>query len=513
MLFQARNIAQSGSRRYIKCHRVIVRTGWEERDLADRFENFMRTTASNRCNFRRWVAAAVLLTTMDVSSAVRAVDLIGYLPYYRMNASYNANTLPDQLPLLDEIRYFGLEVSNSGMIVPGAGSGSMADNLARIATIKQAIAAIPADRRPRLDITLGGPSANQQANFAAVAASADLRTALAQQVDSLLDETGATSVDTDWEHPDPLRNNFAEVTVNYRLMLNRIKNEIGPERRVYATVDPIKMVPPSVFDGADGIDGISLMTYELAWWAGDPNDHNRGEHSLPEYVEDSVNAWIEPAGSQNDRPYVFAPWGNNTAAEKLGIGMPFFGRVIGTSQNPMSGMAYTYSELANGGTTSDGNYYSYHGQTVWIPGPDLVEQRVQFAHDRGLKNIIIWEIGQDLHPDNPDSLLRRAYEKNQTFLAISVPGDYDGNGSVGPEDYALWKATFGATSGDMRADGNLDNVIDAADYTFWRDRVSDNTGSDATNGVALPEPRTSVMFSVFVAYSFLYSRRGGRSFA
>ena len=155
----------------------------------------------------------------------------------------------------------------------------------------------------------------------------------------------------------------------------------------------------------------------------------------------------------------------------MGIGLPFFGRSIGTVQNPQAGTAYTYSELAAGGTTSDGNYYTYQGQTVWIPGPDLVEQRVQFAHDHGLQNIIIWEIGQDLHPDNANSLLRRAYENEPKLPASPCRATTTATVASAPEDYDLWKSTFGSTSGDMRADGNEDGVVDAADYTFWRDRL------------------------------------------
>ena len=115
-------------------------------------------------------------------------------------------------------------------------------------------------------------------------------------------------------------------------------------------------------------------------------------------------------------------------------------------------------------------------KSVWIPGPDLVEQRVQFAHDHGLQEH--HHLGNWAGPasDNANSLLRRAYEKNQSFLPVPVPGDYDGSGGVGPEDYDLWKSTYGSTSGDMRADGNEDGVVDAADYTFWRDRVSSSAG-------------------------------------
>ncbi len=458
-------------------------------------------------DWRRSATALVLLSSLAASTNALAVDLIGYLPYYRMNASYNANWLPDQLPLLDEIRYFGLTVNSSGVITPLSDSGSLATHLNRIATIKQAIEALPQDQRPRLNVTLGG--AGEATTFAAVAASATLRTTLAQNVDALLDQTGATSIDTDWEHPI----NNTELN-NYALLLQRIKQEVGPDRRVYATVDPIKFIPQSVFIGENAIDGISLMTYELAWWSNDPADLNRGEHSLPEHTSDSVEAWTDPAGTLNQRPWVFASWGKNADPANLGIGLPFFGRGIGTVQSPQGGTAYTYSEMAAGGTTTDGNYYTYQGQSVWIPGPDLVEQRVQYAHDQGLQDIIIWEIAQDLHPDNANSLLRRAYEKNQSFIPVPIPGDYDGNGTVGAEDYDLWKSSFGATSGDMRADGNEDSVVDAIDYTFWRDRAALGPGSSSAARTSVPEPSTAILLSVLTAFVIpIHRRRGTRSLA
>jgi hypothetical protein len=250
------------------------------------------------------------------------------------------------------------------------------------------------------------------------------------------------------------------------------------------------------------------MTYDLGWWGNAQNNPLQGEHSVPQYVVDSLSAWTEPVGSPNDRPYAFPRWGNNMPAEVLGVGLPFYGR------NISNGAAYTYAELASGGTTSDGNYYTYQGQTVWIPGPQLAEERVQFAHDHGLKNIIIWEIGQDLHPDNANSLLRHAYDKNQSLLAVAVPGDYDGSGSVGPDDYGLWKSTFGSTSGDMRADGNEDGIVDAADYTFWRNQLPTGDGGGSATGSPLPEPSAWLLLSAVATMGhILYRRRGIRSVA
>jgi GH18 family chitinase len=417
-----------------------------------------------------------------VGGRAGAVDLIGYLPYYRMNTTYNTNTLPTQLSMLSEIRYFGLTASNSGTIVPMSGAGTMQANLANITTIANAIAALPADKRPRLDITLGG--AGQATPFATISASSSLRDTFAQNIKSLLTTTTATSVDIDWEHPT----NTATQLGNYSLMTQRIKHEIGASNRVYATMTPELFMPASAFQGADAIDGVSLMTYDLSWWSNGHDGHN-GEHSLPDYVTDSLNAWTDPPGTTNSRPYVFSKWGNGISPSELGVGLPFYAHGL----NPNSGLTATYADLVAGGITNDGNYYTYGGQQYWTVGPALVKQRVQFAHDRDIKNIIIWEIGQDLSPNNPGSLLRTAYLKNET-----LSGDFNGDGVADVNDYNVWVSTFGATSGDMSADGNGDGVINSADYTIWRDHMT-AAGSGASSSQSVPEPATVGQLAVAVA--------------
>jgi hypothetical protein len=192
-------------------------------------------------------------------------------------------------------------------------------------------------------------------------------------------------------------------------------------------------------------------------------------------------------------------WGNNTPADKVGVGLPFYGR------NIANGNAYTYAEMVNGGTTTDGNYFNYLGGSVWIPGLDLVEDRVELAYEHGLNHIIIWEIAQDLAPSHADSLLRRAFETKQSLEPGPVPGDYDGDGSVGTSDYNLWKSTYGSTEGDMRADGNEDGIVDSVDYTFWRNLMPPSGG---VGGVSLvvPEP-ASVAYAVTLFAIILISQR------
>lgn len=393
-----------------------------------------------------WKQALVVMTlSVGMAGRAAAVDLIGYVPSYRMNNSYINDVLPDQLAMLDEVRYFGITVdASAGLTTSGA-------DLNNIQTIKSIIDSMPAATQPRLDITIGG--AGQSGGFSTVAASASLRSQFAQNLDALLDQTGATAVDIDWEHPAV----GAERDALYPAMLSRIKQEFGASRRITATVAPSVIVSNSIFSGPDAVDGVSLMTYDLGWWSNDPANPNTGQHSLHEYVEDAVQAWTDAPGSPNQRPWVFGTWGNNAPVDKLGVGLPFYGRGFDGSS---PGVAVTYSELVANGTTSDGSAYQYFGSDVWIPGLDLVQQRVEFADAQGLRSIIIWELAQDLPAGNTNSMLRTAY-----LTKTDVTGDFNGDGVWDCSDIDALTAAIASMSADLTFDMDGDGDITLADIT------------------------------------------------
>ncbi|MCA9239014.1 MAG: hypothetical protein KDA37_02390 [Planctomycetales bacterium] len=72
-------------------------------------------------------------------------------------------------------------------------------------------------------------------------------------------------------------------------------------------------------------------------------------------------------------------------------------------------------------------------------------------------------------------------------------GDYNGDGVVTAQDYAVWRESYGArgVTPGSGADGNGDGRIDAADYAVWRDHY---TGDLAA--VAVPEASAWVLLAV-----------------
>jgi hypothetical protein len=84
----------------------------------------------------------------------------------------------------------------------------------------------------------------------------------------------------------------------------------------------------------------------------------------------------------------------------------------------------------------------------------------------------------------------------------SKPGDYDRNNVVNSIDYLDWSSAFGSTT-NRGADGNLDGVVDAADYVMWRKLVGAGGGGTAT----VPEPTGLVWLTVAAVLCMWRGRR------
>src|SRR5262249_47235836 len=119
-------------------------------------------------------------------------------------------------------------------------------------------------------------------------------------------------------------------------------------------------------------------------------------------------------------------------------------------------------------------------------------------------NVIVSVLGATNPPDNRGALLR--YDLNGNLLetiksglhpigaidwspsAMTLMGNYNGTDiSIDQLDYEKWKADFGIlVAKGNGADGNTNGIVDAADYTVWRDHVGNGGFGMAGSGV--PEP-------------------------
>ena len=91
--------------------------------------------------------------------------------------------------------------------------------------------------------------------------------------------------------------------------------------------------------------------------------------------------------------------------------------------------------------------------------------------------------------------MRMACSRSRGRLCRSS-GDYNGNGVVDAADYTVWRDTFGSTT-DLAPNGDNTGAsagkIDQADFTFWKIKFGTHFGSGSGANAAVPEPTTAWM--------------------
>jgi rhamnogalacturonan endolyase len=90
-----------------------------------------------------------------------------------------------------------------------------------------------------------------------------------------------------------------------------------------------------------------------------------------------------------------------------------------------------------------------------------------------------------------------------------LPGDYNYDGVVDAADYTVWRNSLGSSE-SLAADGNFDGVVDGLDYDTWKQNFGKSlpTGSAANSaGNSVPEPATFVIALLATAIATVPSRR------
>lgn len=73
-----------------------------------------------------------------------------------------------------------------------------------------------------------------------------------------------------------------------------------------------------------------------------------------------------------------------------------------------------------------------------------------------------------------------------------APGDYNADGLVDAADYTVWRDFASATTHVNRGDGNADGAVNAGDYEVWRGNYG------AGSGAAVPEPAAGVLLATIL---------------
>jgi hypothetical protein len=83
-------------------------------------------------------------------------------------------------------------------------------------------------------------------------------------------------------------------------------------------------------------------------------------------------------------------------------------------------------------------------------------------------------------------------------------GDYNGNHIVDAADYTVWRDSLGLTVAvGSGADGDGSTIIDTADYTLWKNQFGSATpGAGSGTSAAVPEP-SAIFLALFGVFSVI----------
>ncbi len=96
------------------------------------------------------------------------------------------------------------------------------------------------------------------------------------------------------------------------------------------------------------------------------------------------------------------------------------------------------------------------------------------------------------------------------FTPPSAYGDFNEDGVVDAADYTVWRNSLGQSGSGLAADGNGDSHVDNADYDLWKlhfgETLASGAGGASLGDVAAPEP-TSCFLALAAMLAFALVRR------
>ena len=298
------------------------------------------TPHTTRRRFLESAAALAVLADLpgEAAAAARVMQLSGYLPDYRL-ASFQA----ERCQLLTDLVCFSIQLEAGGQL----DAASAAVKVAGFKGLKKIT------NRP-VHLCVGGWQ--RSGGFLPASATAASRLRLGQQMARFCRTHGFAGVDIDWEHPKG-----AEQLTNYKLLLQQIARVFHDQGLKVSVALPGWLQLDELTYQA--IDRVNLMCYD-----GD------GQHATIEFVRGELKKMLE----------------SGAAAEKILLGIPFYGRHIETRQ------ALTYAEIV-------AKYQPAaeidEAAGVYFNGVRTVVRKVQLAREQKLAGVMIWEVGQDVTGD------------------------------------------------------------------------------------------------------------------
>jgi len=97
-------------------------------------------------------------------------------------------------------------------------------------------------------------------------------------------------------------------------------------------------------------------------------------------------------------------------------------------------------------------------------------------------------------------------------LFAVLDGDYNGDGMVDAADYSVWRDSLGSTT-NLAADGDGNGTVDAGDYDIWKNHFGQSLGGGSGSLSAVPEPSAMALalMGLLFASARAFRRKVARS--
>lgn len=183
-------------------------------------------------------------------------------------------------------------------------------------------------------------------------------------------------------------------------------------------------------------------------------------------------------------------------------------RAYGGKMNIMGGVVGDFFRLGAPGRNGRDSHAEIFATSASIDGLDVAGSRVITEREGQFLTADLalgGTIGLELAPSGVDRILEEAL---LTLTIVNDPGDFDGDGLVDAADYTVWRDNLGAevplfTLGD----GDGSGVVDNADYALWAANYGGSLPAPAM-AMAVPEPTAACLTLLGLAGLIGPRRRG-----
>ncbi len=309
------------------------------------------------------VVQALLIASMQRVSCYNDTDVFSvaaYLPEWR----YQGANYDKICQYTSHLIFFSVEPSNDGEIVGF-------DRFPSPEILSDAKAAAK-KHGCKLLICFGGNG--RSSGFSATVRQKKKRSTFAKNIITLLDKYGFDGIDLNWEYPGYTfgkgYGTDKEIQKDYFGLIELIKvlrEKLGSRKVITLAYYPDKRQEALLLQGGvlPYIDLMHMMTY----------DKNGGHHSPFELATSSVSQAIDIG----------------LDPKKITLGLPFYGR------NSKTGDWTTYEDLVNKHVieAKDDKIAVDKKEFIGFNGIDTITKKVNYAIDRNIGGVMIWEVGQD----------------------------------------------------------------------------------------------------------------------